>query len=544
MATVGPCQANSIWQPSKDALGPVSSSFTTSIWNKPRVLQGGIDEGRGTMAFTAALRGTTSPSSSELVLTSVGSSPRTCTDVTKSMVSTTPHGDISSSTLKSRRAQRYTLAEHDLTSKLQRCNAELSPRELQIRALEKATAMLSAHAHDSRQRVDKLRRMLANHNLDPTAYQKLKHERWMEERRHVVVDLDKKAALQQLQQLLSHPEHDSPVSFSTQSDHYASRLERSHINLSKFLQSSPVYPPVRLSKFPLAFTQRHFNTTTLTRTSSLRLRVTSSTNSHNRADARKPGNSLENNKRHRSRPVQLGNNMRRSSSDAGRNADALSLSEKSSRSASSRDSTQLHAPLTPPTSATSLTPPILDASNSPDSQVSFDNGTAIIYRPRSPSLPLVIDSDDIAVEIPDYALDLFSGFDFNCEIPRTSLEPIPDVPSSPSPTAQRKSSRNSMPILHRLHSPPSSKDTRKSSLKLGRSSSQRHLGKLFSIPEAVSSDNVGRSEIGLLSRESDNPSLATSGPLRSVTSLGETNEKKLLGAIFRKRLAGIRLKRS
>lgn len=96
---------------------------------------------------------------------------------------------------ESRRQQRYSKAEATLSTSLKHCKPEPTPEELQIRALEQVTALLSAHAKDAQERAVKLRGVLMDKDgdVDPKLYIQMQRERWMEEKRQGAVDNEVKA---------------------------------------------------------------------------------------------------------------------------------------------------------------------------------------------------------------------------------------------------------------------------------------------------------------------------------------------------------------
>lgn len=75
-----------------------------------------------------------------------------------------------------------------MSDSLNRCTSERSSQELQILALEQATAALGARVNESKDRVAKLKLSLADRTIDPHHYATLQSDRWMEERRQCVAD--------------------------------------------------------------------------------------------------------------------------------------------------------------------------------------------------------------------------------------------------------------------------------------------------------------------------------------------------------------------
>lgn len=81
------------------------------------------------------------------------------------------------------------------------CSVSRSTRELQIRALERATAMLEARIVETRDRVSQLRDLLADPRISREELDHLKRERWMKEHRLIVDDLESAHARKCLHQI-------------------------------------------------------------------------------------------------------------------------------------------------------------------------------------------------------------------------------------------------------------------------------------------------------------------------------------------------------
>ncbi|KAH9838543.1 uncharacterized protein C8Q71DRAFT_847269, partial [Rhodofomes roseus] len=85
---------------------------------------------------------------------------------------------------RSRRQLRYHRAQTALSSSLQHSLPEPSPVDQQIRALERATAMLSTQARESKEQAARLRECLADRaNMEPTEYESMLRERWLADKR-------------------------------------------------------------------------------------------------------------------------------------------------------------------------------------------------------------------------------------------------------------------------------------------------------------------------------------------------------------------------
>ena len=390
----------------------------------------------------------------------------------------------------------------------------------------------------------------------------------MEERRQQAVDLDTKAALKQLQSLLDHPEDKSSL-FGAPASHESrtTKQRRRHLNLAKFLQAPP---PVSISKSPLVFPERALRKRTLNRVSSMHLRTVSPTNAsfgpirhhlHSHSlDRRERESQLVTDSKNAGTSHQVPFPSRSMAEDLDLTGDTSSLSAQSF--ASSSQSTHPHSSWMPPTPTTVFIPEVLDPSipSSPvESHISSEkgDGIAIIYRPESPH-PVAINSEDIEVQIPDYALDLFSRFDSNHEV----LQPLFPSPPTPRSTARPPSrfipfpsfrpvskppNRNSLPTMPSLVSPFSSpKKTNKSTLtpspELRRATSQRHLGGLFAIPEGPPAEKLSGNGIFSRPRGGREELSASSASLpKSVDTSGE--DKDVLPAKARKRFSALRMGR-
>lgn len=86
--------------------------------------------------------------------------------------------------IESPRERRYRLAEAELAKSAERCRAaEAATRDSQIKALEKATAVLAAYAKDAQERAAELRALLADKALQKAQREEMQKKRWREEKR-------------------------------------------------------------------------------------------------------------------------------------------------------------------------------------------------------------------------------------------------------------------------------------------------------------------------------------------------------------------------
>ncbi|GBE88540.1 hypothetical protein SCP_1303560 [Sparassis crispa] len=98
-----------------------------------------------------------------------------------------------------RRQMRYSRAQQALETTFRHCRVEPSPQDLQIRALRRVTALLSAQARDAQEHAAKVRACLAGREaVEPQNYRPMQRTRWMEERRGADRDKQSKAVDQSL----------------------------------------------------------------------------------------------------------------------------------------------------------------------------------------------------------------------------------------------------------------------------------------------------------------------------------------------------------
>lgn len=128
-----------------------------------------------------------------------------------------------------RRSNCYAQAERALVETFHRCGVEPPSSQLQIKALERATSILNAHALDAKEAAERLRTLLADRELEPDQYESVQRQRWMEERRHIAAEELSKSLQQRLSSTPSATEPRPQPSASN------SRLNP---NLVKFLDTS------------------------------------------------------------------------------------------------------------------------------------------------------------------------------------------------------------------------------------------------------------------------------------------------------------------
>ncbi|KAG6849286.1 hypothetical protein H0H93_009767 [Arthromyces matolae] len=435
-------------------------------------------------------------------------------------------------TVRQKRMQRYSTAEDELLKQLNKCRSETSPADLQIRALKEVTSALSAHAQDARERVEKLRELMTDRDIEPETYESFKRERWMQEHRQSIVDAEFKAVQKQLSIL----GNDSYTANFPRNPVQLNDRDRRRQNLIKFLRISTNQPPVRIRKSTSVLVDRPQRRRTLDKVSALHLRTGS-------ISSRVPIQPL--------RPMSL-DGWTRSPRQTDLNAahvlpDPLHIitgsipeeiaSPPTATASSFAPSifTSKSCLSTPLSTATPLLPTsntILSKSDPED-----ENGTATIYfDTRSASNHYI--PQDVDAQLPDYALDLFSSFDNDVG---TSLNFL--SPSDPHRLRQSRPPTKPPPSAF-LQVPSSSPSKRheRGEPRLKKSPSYRQLGALFSIPEAISSRIGVNTNDKRISREGV---LSNAASKSSLISSGVSEEVKVdLTTKLKRRFSVLRLGRS
>ncbi|KAG6844685.1 hypothetical protein H0H87_004660 [Tephrocybe sp. NHM501043] len=431
-----------------------------------------------------------------------------------------------------RRMKRYSTAEDELARQFERCQEEVSPHELQIRSLKEATSMLSAHALDARERAEKLRGLLADRGMDPEVYESLKRERWLQEHRQGAANEQRNAVQEQLTLLRSAPPQ-------VQVNGKLSKEERRRQNLAHFLESSAKLPSVRIRKATSILVERPYKRRTLDRVSPMRLRTTSTFQHW--------------------RPISLDNWMRRPQHHPSTTPPvppSLHLVSEADSESPATDTASSYVSTftadsylsTPPTTAATL-PPSRPAK--PESNSENENGTATIYLDTRLS-GAQYTPEDIDAPLPDYALDLFSRFDYNIDIKVSNTPPsLPQRSSDVGPQrqvpAQTKATTPSRQSASFLEVPSFTSSRRqnrdRNTSGLAKQTSQRHLGGLFSIPEALSS-RIGFDSSEKMARSRG--MIPSASPSRSsLASSAVSEEVKVdLPTKIRKRFSILRLGRA
>jgi hypothetical protein len=403
-------------------------------------------------------------------------------------ISTPPRFDHGSNTC---RAQRYSTVEQELETSFKQCSTELSPQELQIRALKQVMSILSSHAQESRARVARLRTVLADRKAEPEIYENLQRERWMEEKRQLVVDEETKVVSQHLEALNKFSDDDTrtlPVP-NPRVPPLSTAEARRDANLLTFLASTHTRAPIRTYRTTTGSFEHSLRRRTIDKVTPMVLcssftspAPVEPTKVRSRAVALHGAELARQPRRKSSDKCGLTTSMRlphnaTSASFVGEDTD---WSARGSPQPNSSSTDRTHMPhleshvATPLTSATSNTCHILQPLTLTPAEESQDHGgTATIYR----VVPRYLSDDvlaDLHVSLPDYALDLLSHFDKNTVKPVTFLLPTPALTIHSLPPTPVPSSNSTSAFLQVPSSPPD----------LRRKSSYRNL---FSIPEALSS---------------------------------------------------------
>ncbi|KAF9448555.1 hypothetical protein P691DRAFT_729446 [Macrolepiota fuliginosa MF-IS2] len=107
------------------------------------------------------------------------------------------------------RAERYREAEARLAQSLRHCQEEPSLHELQVKALERATRILSQFAESSGHQAKQLSTITANRaaiaDLDPESYRSTLSQRWRAERQRDLISLHMKILQQAITSLAASP---------------------------------------------------------------------------------------------------------------------------------------------------------------------------------------------------------------------------------------------------------------------------------------------------------------------------------------------------
>jgi len=365
-----------------------------------------------------------------------------------------------------RRQRRYSIAEQALERALKSCTSERSPRELQILTLEKATAVLSTRANESRDRATMLRVCLADREVDPKSYAALQSDRWMEERRQFEADREVRQLSQHLASLKL--KEDVPEQGGFDENLPVKLLgneARRRANLVRFFERSPTRTSFHIHHKckPLFVDCTFSRRITMSDVSPLRLRPSTSVTQRFTTQNARPksiGDEPSVPPRHSSKPRVASGPSRPSSlvrnmgpSNAEKRSSLSQLSTPSSRLLSFNELTDDVMTSTRPS-----TPPLSIASTSSNgaSHVSRvpsetplqapSGGVATIYANSSPRshMEILAELDEDSVRVPEYAVNLLEGFDLihhDIALPERhlSLKPREEVPAAEVPRPSEES---------------------------------------------------------------------------------------------------------
>jgi hypothetical protein len=445
-----------------------------------------------------------------------------------------------------RRLKRYSTVEEQLPTSFKHCcNTEASPQELQIRALKQAMSILSSHAQETRERVERLRTVLADRNAEPEVYVKLQRERWMEEKRQRAVDEETKVVLQHLELLNESSNHDTHVPYVPDPPALTAEARRD-ANLRKFLASTRTQAPIHTSRRASTSFEHTLRRRTMDRVTPMRLRSSLTTPAFVESIKGHPYYvSLEGAKL----PWQPRSNGFASTASMFLSHDSAVLSAVAeypncnvdgtlpSESTSTDSDTLSHVPFFETHLSTPLTTPVIDTFRIPtpltlnsEEDVQDQGGTATIFHTASyhPSEHIPA---NLHVSLPDYALELISHFDQSQVTTLKPIFPLSSISQPSLPHTSASSSRSAHSTSSFLQVP--------SSTPLGSGIRRRgSYRSLFSTPQDLLSCNgvedrrgLGSSGGGFFSRprqpvELSDPSTTTSLSLPATENVTKKVKKR------------------
>ncbi|TFK73273.1 hypothetical protein BDN72DRAFT_214532 [Pluteus cervinus] len=467
-----------------------------------------------------------------------------------------------------RRLRRYSDAQEALSSSLRRCSTGPSPQDLQIRTLEKATSILSAHAEEARERAAQLRQALVHKDIDPETHKDLKRQRWMEERRQQQVDAESRAVSGVLVSLRQHSP--SPSLLQTQPTPPPTDSEaRRRANLSKFFASSGKRASLPSPRSSL-LVERRTKRMTMADVSPMKLRTSFTaadsiqfprTHLRSRSLDTSPApvplkdNRIALRSRVSALPTAAGvaqtpplsavtedpsieeqeqeqEEDHSSTAGASSSVSAVPALAPPSATASVTEADSTHCP-TPPAAIQHMLPPHIVNRNSFSSM----GGTAIIFSPTERSdEEIFAELGDVEVLIPEYAKDLINKFGVSprplppatpATLPRQANVSIltPTPKSSPSPRSKHKSSSSLRQRASFLTGSSSAEDVaspKPSFMK--KATSRRQIHSLFSegVGSRLGSEGNSKSSLG----SPTIPSLAASPTLTPVTGPATPSDRR------------------
>ncbi|KAG0699256.1 hypothetical protein DFH29DRAFT_59159 [Suillus ampliporus] len=365
-----------------------------------------------------------------------------------------------------RRERRYSLAEQALEHALKSCTSERSPRELQILALEKATAVLGARVNESRDHAAKLRICLADRAVNPESYAALQSNRWMEERRQSAADREARQLSQHLASLKL--KRGAPELGRVNENLPATPLDneaRRRANLVRFFEKSPTRKSLHIHHKcrPLFVDCTFSRRITMSDISPLRLRPSTSVTRRFATQHTRPKSIGEpavpprrsSKPRVASGPSRPPSLLLRNTGHSNAEYSSTSLSQSSTPSSrllpfnDLTDDVTSTRPSTPPLSIASTSSNGASRVSRVPSQTSPEaasGGVATIYASSSPRshTEILAELDKDSVRVPEYAVNLLEGFDLihhDITLPKRdlSLKPKEEEPAAEVPRPSEES---------------------------------------------------------------------------------------------------------
>ncbi|KAF7977157.1 hypothetical protein HWV62_4579 [Athelia sp. TMB] len=416
----------------------------------------------------------------------------------------------------SRRQRRYALAEAALARSLApHSETPPAPLELQIRALEQATALLALSAEEARSRVAQLKEV-NRENEEPKVWESLQKERWLVEKRKSIVEGEVEAVNEYLLSLKRFGGKSRKVATVAPGSRRVAKEKvvikqdlperlteeqaRKQANLMRFFEVSP-------TRAPMSHPSRRKRTTFNPSTCERRVTISSSSPMRLRSSVVPTfspyGSAL---------PAQKSRHPQSDVSSTPSPAPEVSAATKPTAKIAqyptlpTLEEIEGSLPMTPPLPLQTQEPSTLTSNHAPQrhdepkpaAPISPGAGFARIYAPK-PSVPRskadilagARQLDNGPVEIPSYVLELMGDFgrDLGEDV---SLQDTPHVALvSPKEGSAKAKSKNARPLSlgalpsrsRSLLRKPSLTATRKPRVSMGAHHS-RPLAGLFSIAEA------------------------------------------------------------
>lgn len=274
--------------------------------------------------------------------------------------------------------------------------------------------MLSSHVQDAQERAAKLRTLLADRETDPEVYKAMKRERWMEEKRQLVINEEAKTMQGLLASLTQRNSKVAvPVASNPKSNQDISRRRR-EVNLAKFLGSTDGRTPIHTRRpFSMIHIQPPPRRMTMSDVSPMQSRTSSITDAF-AASLKQPPRPLSLDSSHSRAadhgpsPSRLRDSVARTFGVTDEPALAVVMEDPDPDPAVNHEvSHDSHEP----DSTRSSTPDTSDLITLPEVFDREDTGTATIYYfPEADHRSLDDILANLKVPLPDYTHDLFRNF--------------------------------------------------------------------------------------------------------------------------------------